>query len=459
MTRVTGIVKSALRKIEMDRAVAYAVLSNIASLIFGPVTALLVATRFSPDLQGYYYTFGSLTSLQFLVELGLGQAIIQFASHEWAGLGFDANRRIVGAEDSLSRLISLGRLSFKWYSIAAVVILVVLGVGGYAFFARSPTPGINWMWPWFAVCLGLSLNLVLTPMFFLLQGCNQVSQFWFYRFIQQIVNGLVLWIAILSGAALWSGPIAMACGLVWSVVFLLQYVVFFKTFLSRPVGPRIAWSSEVWPIQWRIAVSWFSTYFTSQLFTPVIFKFSGPAVAGQMGLTNTLANVLVAISSNWVVTKAPRFGGLVARHQFKALDRTFFRSLLVSIVVACLGAAMGALLIYVLNLMGNPLSSRILPPLTATLFLMAGVVSSTLAGLAVYLRAHKKEPLVGVFFSASLVVVILTLFLGSRIGALGIAIGYLGVLVFYQLPVSIAIFQRCRRKWHSIQLVSEESAN
>jgi O-antigen/teichoic acid export membrane protein len=442
------MIKSTLRKMEMDRAVAYAVLGNIASLIFGPVTALLVATRFSPDLQGYYYTFGSLTSLQFLFELGLGQAIIQFASHEWVKLGFDADRRIVGADDSLSRLTSLGRLSLRWYGLAAALVLVVLGLGGYVFFARSPTSGVNWMWPWFAVCLGVALNLVLTPTFFLLQGCNQVSQFWFYRFIQQVVNGLVLWIAILFGAGLWASPLAMACGLVWSVVFLLQYIPFLRTFLSKPAGPRIAWSTEVWPIQWRIAVSWFSTYFTSQLFTPVLFKFSGPAVAGQMGLTNTLTNVLVAISSNWVVTKAPQFGGLVARRQFKSLDRTFFRSLLVSITVACFGAAAGAILIYLLYRIGSPLSERILPPLPATLFLVAGVVSSALASLAVYLRAHKKEPLVGVFSSGSLMVAILTLVLGSRIGALGIAIGYLGVLVAFELPTSLFVFERCRRAWH-----------
>jgi hypothetical protein len=433
----------------MDRAVAYAVLGNIASLVFGPVTALLVATRFSPDLQGYYYTFGSLTSVQFLVELGLGQAIIQFAGHEWAALGLDANKRIVGAEDARSRLVSLGRLSFKWYAVAAAIVLAVLGPGGYIFFSRSPTPGISWMWPWFALCLGIALNLILTPMFFLLQGCNQVTQFWFYRFIQQVVNGSVLWVAILSGAGLWSSPIAVACGLVWSVIFLRQYVLFFRTFLSRPAGPRIVWGAQVWPLQWRVALSWFSMYFTSQLFTPVLFKFSGPAVAGQMGLTNTLTNVLIAISSNWVVTKAPRFAGLVARRQFREMDRIFSRSLMVSTIVACSGAAASAGLIYALNLVGNPLSARILPPLPATLFLLAGVVGSILAGLAVYLRAHKREPLVGIFFSASLMVVVLTLLLGRQAGALGIAVGYLGVLALYQLPASVAIFLRSRREWHA----------
>jgi O-antigen/teichoic acid export membrane protein len=437
-----------LRRAEMDRAVALAILGNIVSLVFGPVTALLIATRFSPELQGYYYTFGSLTALQFFVELGLGQAIIQFASHEWVGLGFDTRKRIVGSAYSLSRLISLGHLSLKWYTVAAVLVLLFLGPGGYLFFSRSPTPGIDWMWPWFALCFGLALNLVLTPMFFLLQGCNQVSQFWFYRLVQQALNGMILWIAILVGARLWASPIAMAAGLLWSVIFLLQYKPFFRTFLARPTGPRIIWRTEVWPIQWRIAISWFSTYFTSQFFTPVLFKFSGPIVAGQMGLTNTLANVLVAISSNWVVTKAPRFGGLIAQRQFKELDRSFFRSLTMSGIVACVGAVAGAGFTYILYRIGNPLSTRILPPLPATLFFLAGAVSAILAGLAVYLRAHKKEPLVGIFLTGSVLIIILTLWLAPVYSTTGIAAGYLSVLALYELPVCLWIFRHSRTIWH-----------
>src|SRR5262245_41412245 len=92
----------------IDRAAVFSVLTNTASLVLGPVTALLVATHFAPELQGFYYTFGSLTALQFLIELGLGQAIIQFASHEWAKLRIDGNGRITGDPHSLSRLISLG---------------------------------------------------------------------------------------------------------------------------------------------------------------------------------------------------------------------------------------------------------------------------------------------------------------------------------------------------------------
>ncbi len=45
----------------------------------------------------------------------------------------------------------------------------------------------------------------------------------------------------------------------------------------------ISWRREVWPFQWKIAVSWLCDYFIFQLFTPVLFAFRGPVEAGQDG--------------------------------------------------------------------------------------------------------------------------------------------------------------------------------
>lgn len=66
----------------MDRAVFYGFLTRIWGIAAAPVTALLIAGKFTPQIQGYYYTFTNLLSLQIFVELGLGTVIIQFASHE-----------------------------------------------------------------------------------------------------------------------------------------------------------------------------------------------------------------------------------------------------------------------------------------------------------------------------------------------------------------------------------------
>ena len=157
------LLRRLMRWAEVDRAVFFGILTKIWGLGSGAVTVLLIASRFTPAVQGYYYTFSSLLAVQVFVELGLGTVIIQFASHEWSKLGLDEHRRIVGAPDALSRLISLGRVASKWYIIGGGIVAVGVGCAGYIFFSQSPRPGIEWMTPWFALSVLCGMNLCLVP--------------------------------------------------------------------------------------------------------------------------------------------------------------------------------------------------------------------------------------------------------------------------------------------------------
>src|SRR4051812_43033401 len=91
----------------VDRAVGLGVLSIALRSAAGPVTAFLIAMHFPPETQGYHYTFGSVVALQVLIELGLGQVLVQFASHEAARLSVGDRGRLQGDAGALSRLVSL----------------------------------------------------------------------------------------------------------------------------------------------------------------------------------------------------------------------------------------------------------------------------------------------------------------------------------------------------------------
>jgi hypothetical protein len=433
-----------------DPAVTFATLASITPMLTGAITVLLIATRFTAELQGYYYTFGSLTALQYLFEMGLGQAVIQFASHEWASLKLSGEGRIVGDPDSLSRLVSLGKQAFRWYLLLAASVWIVLSAAGAIFFSRSADSGIHWSGPWLCLCFCLGLNLLMTPLFYLLQGCNQVSEYWFYRFIQQVLNGLSLWLAILIGAKLWTAPAASAVGLIWSVSFLLlRYKNFVRQALFSSGGKSVIdWRSEVWPVQWKIVICWFSVYFTPQLFVPMLFKLTGPIAAGQMGIMVTVGGVLLGLSSNWVVTKAPLFGILIAKRKFEQLDEIFSRSFKASMAVAFLSSLSVLCCIWAINYLSLPLARRILPPPLSAIYIGAGMITIACVNLSTYLRAHKKEPLAAVYFVSTLCVAATTYLLCAKYGALGLVAGYLAVLLLIQLPLTMMVFRRSRTAWH-----------
>jgi hypothetical protein len=211
----------------------------------------------------------------------------------------------------------------------------------------------------------------------------------------------------------------------------------------------LSWWTEVWPMQWKIALSWISGYFTFQLFTPVLFAFSGAAAAGQMGMSLSIASALTTVALAWIQTKAPQFGQLIARREFAELDRQFFR---VMRQAAGIAAASGTAIwigISTLHAWDSPWSQRFLGPAPMGLLMLACLFQVVIYGESVYLRAHKDEPLLACSIAIAVLTTLSTYVLGRACGAVGIAAGYLGVMATAGLTWATMVFVSKRRLWHA----------
>jgi hypothetical protein len=443
--------RSYARRIEMDWAVLYAILARTWGFAAGPVSALLIAVKFTPTIQGFYYTFGSILALQTFAELGIGFAITQFASHEWSKLRIGENRRIEGDPNSLSRLASLAQIAIKWYSIAAVIVIVGLSIGGYVFFSQSSSQNVSWKLPWISLCVFTGINLFTIAIWSLLEGCNQVSNVYFYRFFQGLLGSLAAWTAILLGADLWTASIVSLAGLIYASLFLRRnYWVFFKSLLLiKPEGARLSWLADILPFQWRIALSWVSGYFIFNFFTPVLFKYQGPVLAGQMGMTWAFIGAAMGISASWIVPRTPQMAILVAQKEFKQLDALFFKLIKISGILSALSGLCIWLVIYLLYYINSPFAYRLLPPIPAGLFLLGQLVITIPSPCANYMRAHKKEPLLFLSVLNGILTGISTFFFGKYFSVIGIASGFL-ILNLIMQPLVVLIWYRFRIKYHSL---------
>lgn len=439
-----------LRRAEIDRAVFFSLLSKIWSIIAGPVTALFIATKFTPNLQGYYYTFASILAFQFLIELGLGNVIMQFASHEWSKLSLDKTGQIFGENEALSRLQSLAKFAFRWYCIASIILTIGLIIGGYFFFSSDTDATINWILPWVTLCILNGVLFLLVPIWSLLEGCNQVSKLYTYRFIQGLCSSISIWIAIFLGAELWAASVSSLVTLICAAGFLIySYGSFIKTLLlSQPAGSRIQWRTEIWPLQKRRTITWLVGSFTFTLFTPVLFKYDGPVIAGQFGMTWSVVSAIGLISTSWLAPKLPQFGMLIARREYKELDNIFWHITKIIMSVTALSAISFWLFIYILNKLDYSLADRLLSPLTTGILLVAHVLLIASVPFSSYLRVHKKEPLMLISVSQGILTGLSTLILGKYYSAIGVAIGYLSVNVLL-MPFVFLIWYRCRAEWHT----------
>ena len=443
-------IRGMLQRLEIDRAVFFGLLSKIWGIAAGPITAILIVLCFTRELQGYYYTFATIVALQIFAELGLGTVIVQFASHEWSKLTIDQSGRIVGDKDALSRLVSIANIAFKWYLVGGILVTIGLGVGGYVFFSTSPDSGINWTSPWFSLCIITGIIVYLIPVWSLLEGCNQVARLYKFRFFQSIITGIIVWIAILNGGGLWTASISGLVMLLCSICFLKwKYWAFLKTLLfTKPQGPKIKWRADMLPMQWKIAVSWISGYFCVSLFTPVLFKYHGPIVAGQTGMTWILVSALGVISNAWIIPKVPQFGMLIALKKYKELDNLFWRLTKMVVIVTILTGCAIWFLVYILYTVNLAFAARILPPLPTGLFLLAQAFLNVSVPFSCYMRAHKREPLMYLTLFAGISTGSATLILGKYSSVTAVAAGFLTINSIV-IPVVFIIWYFCRKEWHA----------
>jgi len=445
-----------LEKTGVDTAILYALLYRGWTVISGPVTLYLLTRALSGDEQGFYYTFASVLGLQVFFELGLGMVVVQFVSHEKAHLDWTERGTLEGDARARSRLSSLLQRTAKWYAFLATAFALFIVPAGFYFFAHHQQPHslVNWGWPWVFVALCSAIGLLGGPFLFVIEGCGLIARVAKVRFYQNIATSLLFWLALKSGWGLWSGVIPSLASTLWDWGWLWKTQrALLLDLMRHPVlrEAQVDWKREIWPLQWKIALSWLSSYFIFSLFNPVLFAFRGASEAGRMGMSVTMATVMWTTAFSWVSTKSAPFGSLVAKREFAQLDRLFFKSLWQSTALVVAGAVtlLGAVLY--LNWIGHPWHLRVLAPLPFALLLAATIVNQIVAAQGLYLRVHKEEPFLGLSLLNGALVGVSTYVLGRFFGATGMMAGYFVISLVAGLGLGTWIFIRKRRQWHREQ--------
>jgi hypothetical protein len=437
--------------VSLDSAVIFALATRLWGLISSFVNLTLIIYFLSKEEQGYYYTFSTLLGAQILFELGMGVVLTHFASHTMALLNWLPDGRITGPLLELSRLSSLVKLIFRWYGLISILVVLILGPAGWIFLKISQNGNtVIWEMAWVLLIATTPVNLFVQPLMSLLEGCQCVSQVARIRLIQGIVGSLASWITLycdggLYALAAWSVATAMTAVIALSI----ERRLFFKQMLFTSLSDtyNISWKKEVWPFQWRIAVSWISGYFIFQIFVPVLFATQGPVEAGRMGLSLAVASALMGLPLAWFNTKVPSFGKLIALRDYEQLDSLWRRVTKVTFLTYCAGGIVIVVLTYFLQSTGTELGRRLLTSGSLTLLIAATGVNYLTIAQASYLRAHKEEPFLWVSLVYGILVSSSTLLLAKNYGSVGVLIGYLVCSFVCGTIWASVIFQRKRRMY------------
>lgn len=438
-------------RLGIDRAIWLTLVGRVWGVSAGLVTIYFVTTSLSPTLQGYYYTFYSLIALQVFAELGLNYAIIQFGSHEMARLAWTPAGTVQGDATARRRLQSLLHFALAWYGVAALLMVLILPPLGARFFAQAPgNPSYGGVTvPWVLLVVFSALALLINACVALLEACGRVADMALVRLSQSVAASLAVWSVLAGGGGLY----AVAAGSAMMVLAAGGWLgVKFRHFLgdllwNRERGAGLDWPGEIWPFQWRIAVSVMSGFLITQLFNPVLLVSHGPVVAGQMGMSLQMIAAMNGAALAWITTKAPVYGQLIATRRRRDLDALFVRGLLQSSLVLLAGIMAVLVVLFLAWASGSRYATRVLPLREFALLCVACLANHLVVSEAVYLRAHKEEPFIGISVANGLVTAVLTVLLVPPLGSLGAVLAYTMTSLVIGLGGGTAVFVAKRRQW------------
>jgi hypothetical protein len=432
----------------LDLHIISILILRLWSILAGGCTVLLIPFFFSPLQQGYYYTFNAVLSSQMFFELGVNSVLVQLTSHAAAHLYRVKMNRFEGDVHWRYALSSLEKMSAKWNGVTAFLFFIIVCFCGFFFFSRKGSlPLAEWVTIWIALIAATAVNLFLGARLSICEGLGEIGAVARLRFWQSVVGYSGMWLLLINDGGLWSVtalPITSAIG---TICWLSRRQLRESLAVLRPHSVTengYTYYRDVFPLQWRIALSWVSGYFVFHFITPVVFAHRGEEAAGQIGLALTIFSAFSSLGYSWIAAKVAALNGHVARGERRELNKLFDKLLIRSSSVTMLISGGFVLVVNQLGFLAPEIVVRLPPTPSLLLLTLSTVGNNVIFALAAYMRAHKEEPLT----TMSIVTALLTgtgVWLTSYISITATVGVFAVVSIFVGLPWCLIIFFSYRK--------------
>jgi O-antigen/teichoic acid export membrane protein len=377
----------------MERAVSRSLLLRAWNFFPGVIVATLVPSFLSSAEQGFYYAFASLIAIQVFFELGLAQVLVV----KFAGLYQQSSEALNASTERLGLLLFASRVCYRLIGFSFFVIVLL---AGFMFFSSHSVGEINWKAPWFVLVLATSINLIQSVKLSYLEAVGHLHHVAIARLRASLLSSFLFILVIVFGGRLWSAcvqPIVNAFFLtLW--IYTHKHSLLYRQERGASVSSnRIIWRlwlSDVFPMQWKISISWISGYLIYQLYTPFVFARYGSVEAGKLGYVISIMSSLMVVGTTFVSALSPTLASLFASKRYTELVSVFERSFCLSISALVVLLFSVPLILFCLPLVSDIFAARFLSVPEALAFAFNYLFAGATFALSIYLRAQQDDPLV-----------------------------------------------------------------
>lgn len=399
------------------------------------ILIILIATNFTPTLQGFYYTFTSLLVLQFFAELGLGSAVIQSIGHS----------------KKQAKKESLIKFFLKWYIVACSLLSIILLPAIFIYsteYKKIEGYELSILLPWFILCLTTSINLLLNGILAIIEGLGQIKKVSTIRLKQTSLSFVIASATIILGGGLYS--IALG-SLAFSIIGIMKLKgdikSFRKLFNNNKINESVDWKKEILPFQWRVAISWISGFFIFYFFTPLVMKTHGPIAAGQLGMSLQIMQAINSLSSIWISTNFQVYGQLISKRKIKEMNTIFLSGFKMATLTLFLILLILYFGIHVIE--GSLYQEKILPAHLLAILLITLISNHIFFALNYYVRSFKKDSFWLISAINAIVTIVLCLWFIPKYGNTGAVAIYAFTSFFFSFLISMIYFLKLQRKLHN----------
>lgn len=431
------------------------VTSKVIQLSSHAITLLLISNLFSLQEQGLFFLFHSLISLQIFVELGMGNVIQNFSSHEAAKIRSSINSRSIEVKRASDQLGYIFRIGLIWFCCGGVLLTFILIFFGSEFINATNTEYIGWKLIWIATGVLVSILVAFQVFWAIIQGCNWVVEYHRFKIFQIFIGNIALWIMILLDGKLWSIVAFVGVQLLIAMIYLLSKSkhFFYNLFKQQLKYNKLSWKNDLLPFQSLIFVSFLSGYLAFNIQVPMSSILFGIEEAGKVGASWQLAGLISIISYAFNSPHGPQIAMWAQSKSYGKikpyLRKLYFKNLLIVVglsLILLLSVALGNFLkepIFIVNMIER------LGSTTQIIFMVVGHIAISITiPLSVYLRAHKKEPIAHLSFLAGILTLILSYYLSVNLGVIGIGLGFMLGQLFI-LPFVILVYKKEKKMFES----------
>jgi hypothetical protein len=438
-------------RLQLDRPLAFALMTRAWQAASGPITIALLISSFSLPEQGVYYAIIGIIGIQAYFELGLLNVLVSHSGHEAAAM----TRAAVGGDANLennpqwiraaARMRDLIHASFKWFSIAGVLFAVSALAFGWYTLSESQ---VDWHGPLLAVVPVAAVSVGLAPALAILEGAGYRDLIYRFRFIQMAVGSLAVWLALATGFKLWALVISalLQAGMAVYITFVVKASFFSEFRRLTDQSSDFVWARDVVPVQWRVALISATFHFATQFFVIIVTKFHSDAEAAPLGMTLSVTGAIQMLALAWVQTKYPIVSAHHGAGDRETAGTIWRRTAIISTSLLVLACAALVAIVAGLPLLDMGIENRFLAP-WLVIVLGIGCLSNHIAAVqGFYVLSRRAKPLLAASLIGSISTGLAVWIGGYYYSSVGVVTGYALAMTLVLVPFHSWAYYRFRQR-------------